>query len=80
LVEGREQRALIEQISRDQFDSVLKMSYAFKINRAAAAHQAIDGIALLQKKLGEIGTVLPGYSGDEGVFGHGTGLSFQTRF
>src|SRR5579864_4068648 len=77
LVEGREQRALIEQISRDQFDSVLKMSYAFKINRAAAAHQAIDGIAFLQKEFGEIGTVLSGYSGDEGVFGHKTGLSFE---
>ena len=49
-----------------------------QIRRARAADDADDLVAFLEQQLGEVGSVLPGDSGDKGAFGHpGSGDSLK---
>src|ERR1700734_1770675 len=50
------------------------MGEAFKVDCAAAAHEAEDTIALGEQEFGKIGAVLAGNAGDEGSFFHGVFL------
>src|SRR5450432_3747544 len=44
------------------------MVYAVGVQQGSAPLDAVDFVALRKQKLGEVGTVLPGYTCDEGFF------------
>ena len=50
----------------EPFQAVIRNT---KVRRAS--HQSVNLVTLLQEKLGEIGTILPRYAGDECSLGHG---------
>ena len=50
---------------------LVKMIDAVRVEQRRAALDAVHLIALLQEQFGKIGSVLPGYAGDErSLFGH----------
>ena len=51
---------------------------AVGVEQRGAALDAVDFVALAQQEFGEVGAVLAGDAGDEGFFGHVSGLTTIT--
>src|SRR5581483_290806 len=64
------QRSLIKHVAGDELDPVLDMSDACKIDGAGASNQPINFVAVIQQQFGQVRAVLPGYTRDQGTFGH----------
>ena len=70
-VDEADDRQLIEQIGRLDRDAIENRLNAPEIRRARAANRPDDLVAFREQQLGEVGSVLPGNSGDNGPLGHG---------
>jgi len=69
-VDEADDRQLIEQIGRLERNAIEQMLDAPEIRRAGAARRADHLVALREQQFGEVGSVLPSDSGDNGAFGH----------
>jgi hypothetical protein len=49
---------------------LIKMVDAVSVEKGTAPLDAVNLIAFVEKKLRQIGSVLPGYTGDQSYFGH----------
>jgi hypothetical protein len=65
LVQEGDQRELVKEIALAQMHPVLQVRDPLEVVGRSPAHHPIDGVALLEKKLREVGAVLAGDACDE---------------
>jgi hypothetical protein len=56
---------VVEQVSLVQGDLLAQVLDPVELLRRGAPHDPVDGVALLQEQLGQVGAVLPGDAADE---------------
>jgi len=59
------QAVLVDEVAVVQREAVADMVDAPRVERAAAADEAVDLVSLLQEQLGQIAAVLPGDARDQ---------------
>jgi hypothetical protein len=70
LLEDREDRHLVEQVTMDERDAVLEVTDPLPVDRAGPPDHAQHLVTLVQQQLGQVGAVLTGDTGDERSLGH----------
>ena len=70
VLDDRDDRQLVQQVGLVEGDPVVQTFDPLEVLRAGAADHAVDLVALLQQKLGQIGPVLPGDAGNQRLAGH----------